>query len=84
MGLDSPSVDALMGRPQLRRVEAPAEVWQYAEGDCVLDLYLYPSTDSARDHRVTHFEIRGTGEGTIDPRACFRAILANATRERAG
>jgi len=33
---------------------------------------------------VTHFEIRGTGEGTIDPRACFRAILANATRERAG
>ena len=80
MGLDTPAVDALLGRPRLRRVENPAEVWQYAGANCVMDLFLYPSNDGANDHRVTYFEIRGTREGQVDRRACFRAILMDAAR----
>jgi hypothetical protein len=84
MGLASPAVDALLGRPRLRRIETPAEVWQYAEGACVMDLFLYPSDESAKDHRVTHYEIRGASPGAVNPRVCFRTIILGVNSKRAG
>jgi hypothetical protein len=39
-------VEALVGEPDFRRVEAPGELWQYRSADCVVDLYLYGTGDA--------------------------------------
>ncbi|GEM_PF-1451533 len=47
-GLAPGQVAALIGNPDLRRVDPPAEIWQYRTADCVLDLYFYDSGSSSR------------------------------------
>jgi hypothetical protein len=67
-GLDSQAVVALLGPPDLRRAEPPAELWQYRLAGCVLDIYLYRDTGA---FHVVHAETRdrnpataGTCDGT--------------------
>jgi hypothetical protein len=55
-GLDSQAVVALLGPPDLRRAEPPAELWQYRMTGCVLDVYLYRDADA---FHVVHAETRG-------------------------
>lgn len=40
-GLSAAAIVALLGEPDFRRAEPPAELWQYRSADCVLDLFLY-------------------------------------------
>lgn len=40
-GLKPAEIVALLGEPDFRRAEPPAELWQYRASDCVLDLYFY-------------------------------------------
>jgi len=40
-GMEPAQVIALLGEPDLRRPEPPAELWQYRNADCVLDVFLY-------------------------------------------
>jgi hypothetical protein len=40
-GMDPAQLTALLGEPDLRRSEPPAELWQYRSADCVLDVFLY-------------------------------------------
>jgi hypothetical protein len=54
-GLSAGEVVALLGEPDFRRAEPPAELWQYRTADCVLDLFLYG--DAAGAH-VLHSETR--------------------------
>jgi hypothetical protein len=54
-GLSAQQVVALLGEPDFRRAEPPAELWQYRNADCVLDLFLY--ADAAGAH-VVHSETR--------------------------
>jgi hypothetical protein len=39
-------VEALVGEPDFRRVEPPAELWQYRSAHCVVDFYLYGQGDA--------------------------------------
>ncbi|MGH6988492.1 MAG: hypothetical protein ACREFD_12210 [Stellaceae bacterium] len=39
--MSAPDVVAALGPPDFRRVEPPAEVWQYRGAECVIDLFLY-------------------------------------------
>ena len=41
VGLDDRALANALGKPQMVRKEAPAEVWQYGGADCVVDFYLY-------------------------------------------
>jgi hypothetical protein len=52
-GLKGEEVVALLGPPDLRRAEPPAELWQYRGRLCVLELYLYRDPDT---YRVVHAE----------------------------
>jgi len=47
-GLSAAEVVALLGEPDFRRAEPPAELWQYRSADCVLDLFLYGDAAGAR------------------------------------
>lgn len=76
MGLDTESVASALGEPRQIRKEAPAQVWQYLAGDCVLDLYLY---DEGGISRVTYFEAR-TPKAELSPAdRCFKSVLQKPT-----
>jgi hypothetical protein len=49
-GLSAKEVVTLLGEPDFRRAEPPAELWQYRSADCVLDLFFY--SDEAGTHVV--------------------------------
>ena len=49
-GMAPAQVAALLGDPDLRRRDPPAEIWQYRSADCVLDLFFYD--DNGREHLV--------------------------------
>ena len=74
-GLAPAQVAALIGDPDLRRVDPPAEVWQYRNANCVLELYFY---DSGADSRMVYAETRSrTPQRTPDAMACtqgFRSL----------
>jgi hypothetical protein len=40
-GLHPTEIIALLGQPDLRRDEPPAQLWQYRAADCVLNLFFY-------------------------------------------
>ncbi|HEX3971386.1 MAG TPA: hypothetical protein VHX19_08680 [Stellaceae bacterium] len=52
-GLAPADVLSILGKPDLKRTEPPAELWQYRAADCVLNLFFY---DEANGYRLTHVE----------------------------
>jgi len=76
-GLAANDVSRLLGAPGLLRNEGPAQVWQYADQTCILDLFLY--NDGSR-HVVRYAEARAPRLGDRarpDMQACLDAILAD-------
>jgi hypothetical protein len=47
-GMGPAELAALLGEPDFRRSEPPAELWQYRSADCVLDVFLYADGDGYR------------------------------------
>ena len=77
-GMGSAELIALLGAPDLRRKEPPAELWQYRSADCVLDLFLY--SDSG-PYRVVRVETRNRSPWDRDPQRCgepFRTLPRQA------
>jgi hypothetical protein len=52
-GLKPAEIVSILGQPDLKRDEPPAELWQYRAADCVLNLFFY---DNAGNERLTHAE----------------------------
>jgi hypothetical protein len=52
-GLKPADVILILGQPDLRRTEPPAELWQYRAADCVLNLFFYRESGS---YRLAHAE----------------------------
>ena len=76
-GLEPNELLSLLGEPNLRRSDPPAELWQYRDAGCVLELYLYRDGDA---YRVVRAETRGRslqgGEGcTAQPRPTPASLL---------
>ena len=44
-GMDSDNVARLLGSPGLLRRDGPAQIWQYVDEDCILDLKEMSSTE---------------------------------------
>ncbi len=74
IGLDTDRLQRLLGPPRLRRLEEPAQVWQYAHAGCVLDVFLYADAFVA-NHRVTYYEARSRDGEIIDGRRCFTGLV---------
>ena len=82
VGRDARAVAELLGEPQLKRRDPPAELWQYRAGPCILDLFLYAGKDGGAA-RVAHIEIRAFNDAPLSGRAgnaeinraeCLRAV----------
>ena len=52
-GLQPADVVSILGSPDLRRAEPPAELWQYRAADCVLNLFFYSEEGG---YRLAHAE----------------------------
>lgn len=72
LGLGPGALRAILGKPELVRREAPAEIWQYRNENCVFDVFLY---DDAGRREVTYIEARDGAAQKIEPRACLNELL---------
>lgn len=72
MGIEPGALGAILGEPELIRREAPAEIWQYRNDACVLDVFLY---DTAGRREVTYIEARDGTAQRMDIRACLNTLL---------
>ena len=77
MGLTPTGVVSLLGEPELRRSEPPAEVWQYRSDTCVFDVYL---VTEAGQTSVVYYETRPRAEGSVQPPRCVGEIVAGRSR----
>lgn len=87
MGLDQDGLQKLLGTPSFMRRDAPAQLWRYAGGGCVLDVFLYrngttgPSVVKHLAARsATGAAVAGPATGAeMDPRTCLSAMLRART-----
>lgn len=77
IGLDDRALANALGRPQMVRSEPPAEVWQYAGADCVVDFYLYAGASAGNERRleVAFVEARDLRAGNASAERCVRSLL---------
>jgi len=67
-------VKAQLGDPGFVRTDQSAHLWQYKNGSCVLNVFLYP--DEGNAPRVLHFDARNSNGGNTDRDRCL-ALLQN-------
>jgi hypothetical protein len=84
IGLKADEVTALLGTPGFRRKDAPAEIWQYGDASCTLDLFLYTDKRGAAPHSVTHIEVRRRTLEAVSREECFRRLLKARRAQQAG
>ena len=74
LGLEHHQVMALLGEPSFKRRDDPAQIWQYRDSICILDVFLYrPQGGGA--YRVTYVEVRGHGVIKVSDEDCFLRLL---------
>ena len=82
-GMTPDQVIGLLGPPRFKRRDNPAEIWQYRNKACALDLFLY-RTGTGTAYRVRHFETRMRGPEKITAKACFAGHLQEHENRRPG
>ena len=73
VGYDGTALENLFGKPSFTRRDPPAELWQYRNDRCTLDLFLYEGASGG--YSVEHLEFRETATSTIATEHCLRAII---------
>lgn len=82
IGLDAAGLEAMLGAPELKRREPPAEMWQYRTETCVLDLYLYPGAGDGTPSVAQYAARARTADpagGPVDAARCLGAVAAGPT-----
>lgn len=82
-GLDEGQLSRLLGAPRFKRRDDPAQIWQYGDDACVLDVFLYKAGKGGA-YRVRYFETRGRDHEPVDQAACFVGLLKARDRGAAG
>ncbi|GEM_PF-613457 len=77
MGKTVAEIEAVFGKPNLRRKDRPAEVWQYLTGECALHLIFYPEADRKSGKlTVQHIAMNDRKKAvTADATICFGSQL---------
>jgi len=80
IGANPVMLERWLGAPGLIRRDDPAQVWQYRDKSCVLDVYLYPDESGMR---VAHAEARSKAVAG-DPLAPCLTALSSARHKAVG
>lgn len=72
LGQNGAWVTAKLGTPTFVRTEKTANIWQYKNGICVLNLFLYVEQDTAP--RVLHFDARDAEGRNTDRETCLTSL----------
>jgi hypothetical protein len=75
-------VVALLGPADFNRVDGPAEILQYRNGRCILDVFLYTKA-AGGETRVTHVEARDGNMETVSEESCLNSVV-QSPRPRTG
>jgi hypothetical protein len=71
--LSDRDLTARLGQPDFTRQEASAQIWQYRDASCVLELFLYPD---GSDLKVAHAVTRSRTEMRAEQDRCMPASAA--------
>ena len=74
IGLSDKDLTSFLGMPAWTRRESPAQVWQYRGSACVLDIYFYEESGTAR---VYYAEARDGSARSVTLAACLERIEAD-------
>lgn len=78
VGMDEQNLGRLLGSPGLLRSDGPAEIWQFVDETCILDVFLYRSGGRFVVDYVEARPAREDGGSTAaDVQACLDAILTD-------
>jgi len=80
-GLDEGQLSGLLGAPRFKRRDDPAQIWQYRNESCALDVFLY-KTRKDGPFTVLHFETRGRDRKPVDEKDCFSSMLKDRDTDR--
>jgi len=73
VGLGSEAIQNMLGVPDFKRRDPPAEIWQYRKDSCMLDVFLYQIENA---YRVTHVEARSHSVAQVSGTECLLEALA--------
>lgn len=73
-GLGRTELVGLLGPADFTRVDGPAEIMQYRNGGCTLDVFLY-RVAAGRETRVTHVEARDANMETVPGDTCLKSVV---------
>jgi hypothetical protein len=80
-GLSDNDVQRVLGEPDFRREEPPAQIWQYRSAECVLDLFLYGETGQ---YRVAYAETHDRGFTRVSQTNCYAGLVNSRGRVHQG
>jgi hypothetical protein len=84
LGLSAERLTALIGPPDFTRNDGPAEIWQFRNSGCILDVFLYRDL-SQGGYVVEHAQARDRGLVRGADGTCITDLLrARRTRPAAG
>lgn len=75
VGYDEQNVTQLLGEPNRREDDPPAQVWHYASENCALDLYFYMEL-STRTYRVLSYEVTSDHDARDVQQQCISELFA--------
>ncbi|HER27379.1 MAG TPA: hypothetical protein ENI69_09760 [Rhodospirillales bacterium] len=75
IGLIDAELEKILGTPQFRRNDPPAQIWQYRNPTCRFDVFLYQDKARANAYAVTYVEARGLDVNRVSSRDCFLSVL---------
>jgi hypothetical protein len=73
VGYDRAALENLFGKPSFTRRDPPAELWQYRNDRCTLDLFLYEGASGG--YSVEHLEFREMETSAESTEHCLNAII---------
>ncbi len=82
VGQDFEAVQALLGDPALKEVQAPANVWAYNGSGCVLSIFFYPHVGGGGYQALT-YEVRGPDLTDEVETRCFSDLLDEKKKAKA-
>ncbi len=83
IGMAAGELRDLLGPPEFRRRDKPAEIWRYTNGTCVLDVFLYEAAGGG-PLGATHFEFRSLDKEPVVAETCFTNMLGARKEMKSG